>query len=173
MRLGIAAAGLVLTTTVGLAGVSVPSSASGPPAAAVVGTSGGPERAGRVQVRRTVLKLVNKRRDHRGCDPVRMSRPLVRAAQRHTNRMADAGDLSHQLPGEASPGVRMRNAGYRWTKYGENIAVGYATPRSVMRAWMNSSGHRRNILDCDFEHLGVGVASGHGRRWWTQDFGRN
>ncbi len=55
---------------------------------------------------------------------------------------------------------------------GENIAKGYPSPEAVMKAWMNSPGHRRNILNCDFEALGVGVIRGsNGRLFWTQDFG--
>jgi uncharacterized protein YkwD len=53
----------------------------------------------------------------------------------------------------------------------ENIAEGQQTPAAVMTAWMNSAGHRANILDCSLTTLGVGVATGSGGPWWTQDFG--
>lgn len=54
---------------------------------------------------------------------------------------------------------------------GENIARGQADAAAVMQAWMNSPGHRANILNCDFKTLGVGVHLGSGGPWWTQDFG--
>lgn len=64
-------------------------------------------------------------------------------------------------------------AGYRsWRKVAENIAVGYATPASVVKAWISSPGHRRNILDCSLRHIGVGVVLRGLVLWWTQDFGR-
>lgn len=54
---------------------------------------------------------------------------------------------------------------------GENIARGQADAQAVMDAWMNSDGHRANILNCDYKTLGVGVHFGSGGPWWTQDFG--
>ena len=67
--------------------------------------------------------------------------------------------------------ARLRAAGVDWASYGENIAVGQSTPQDVMVAWMNSDGHRRNILDPGFTHLGVGVhTASAGGPWWTQNF---
>jgi uncharacterized protein YkwD len=64
------------------------------------------------------------------------------------------------------------NAGYRWSAVAENIAMGYPDPAAVMTGWMNSPGHRTNILNCQYRQLGVGVAaSAKGARYWTQDFG--
>ena len=144
---------------------------------AVAVTAAAPGTAPRlatVSVRHRVLELTNDRRVAHGCRPVRWNDKLGLAAQRHTRRMADANTLSHQLPGEPSPGRRIRNAGYVWTTWGENVAMGYPTAYAVVRAWMNSAGHRANILNCRFEHLGVGYAkSANGTPYWTQDFGAN
>ena len=127
-----------------------------------------------ISPRRRVLMLTNDRREAHGCNPVRWNDQLALAAQRHTRRMADANTMSHQLPGEPDPGRRIRNAGYDWTAWGENVAAGQPTAYAVMRAWMHSPGHRANILNCSFEHLGVGYAkSANGTPYWTQDFGRN
>jgi len=125
-------------------------------------------------IRWRVLQLTNERRVAHGCKPVRWNDQLGLAAQRHTWRMAVANTLSHQLPGEPDPGRRIRNAGYAWTAWGENVAVGQPTPREVVRAWMHSPGHRAIILTCAYEHLGVGYKlSASGAPYWTQDFGRN
>ncbi|MBM0239775.1 CAP domain-containing protein [Micromonospora sp. ATA32] len=70
---------------------------------------------------------------------------------------ADAGD-------RAGPG------GYAWRSYGENVAWNQKTPAAVMDAWMNSPGHRANILNCGFTEIGVGIATSNGP-YWTQDFG--
>ena len=173
MRTTLAALTVTALLPLGLTAPVAPGATAAAPAPAGVEQQA-PPRADRAAMRRKVLQLTNKRRVDRGCDPVRWHRRLAVAAQRHTKRMANADTLSHQLPGEPDPGARIRNAGYDWTAWGENIAAGFRTPRSVVRAWMNSPGHRRNILNCDFEHLGVGLASADdGTRYWTQDFGRN
>ena len=63
--------------------------------------------------------------------------------------------------------------GYDWTMVAENITAGYTTPESVLRGWMSSSGHRRNILNCRYRHIGVGYkVSDSGTPYWTQVFGR-
>jgi uncharacterized protein YkwD len=82
--------------------------------------------------------------------------------------MRDRGFFSHTDPDGLSPFDRGDRAGV--TVLGENIAYGQPDPASVMTAWMNSPGHRANILDCSYTKLGVGVAYGPGGPWWTQDF---
>lgn len=124
-------------------------------------------------LRKRVVKLTNNRRENRGCRALRQVRSLNRAAQKHTRLMANRDVLTHQFAGEPSPPTRMRNAGYNWNLWGENIASGYPDARSVVRGWMNSPPHRRNILNCRFKHIGVGYAkSDGGTAYWTQDFGR-
>jgi uncharacterized protein YkwD len=124
-------------------------------------------------IRQRVVTLTNNRRRNHGCRNLARNDALDRAAQTHTRKMANRDTLSHQLRGEASLGVRVRRAGYSWTLVGENVAAGYATPEAVVRAWMNSAGHRRNILNCRYRHIGVGYAvSDRGTPYWTQDFGR-
>jgi uncharacterized protein YkwD len=77
--------------------------------------------------------------------------------------------MSHTGSDGSSPGDRITRAGYTWSAYGENVAYGYATPEQVMNGWMNSPGHRANILNCSFKEIGVGLAQPGS--YWTQDFG--
>jgi uncharacterized protein YkwD len=84
--------------------------------------------------------------------------------------MAARGFFDHTDPDGKSPWDRASAAGIS-NLGGENIARGQADAQAVMTAWMNSPGHKANILNCDFKTLGVGVHFGAGGPWWTQDFG--
>ena len=122
---------------------------------------------------RRVLKLTNQKRKKHGCKRLRANSKLRKAARRHSKKMARARTLSHRLPGEAALGKRITRAGYRnWRMVGENVAYGYSSPKKMVRAWMQSAGHRKNILRCSYRHLGVGVVKRGGTPWATQDFGR-
>ncbi|QTD96520.1 sigma-70 family RNA polymerase sigma factor [Streptomyces cyanogenus] len=118
-----------------------------------------------------VVALVNKERATAGCGPVTEDPQLDKAAQGHSDDMAARGFFDHTNPDGAGPGERITAAGYRWSTYGENIARGQQTPQAVMDSWMNSPGHRANILNCSFKNIGVGVHDGQGGPWWTQAFG--
>jgi uncharacterized protein YkwD len=84
--------------------------------------------------------------------------------------MRDRNFFDHTNPDGLDPFQRAAKAGIT-AMWAENIAQGQATPAEVMTDWMNSPGHRANILDCKLTTLGVGVAYGSGGPWWTQDFG--
>ncbi|MFE3494601.1 sigma-70 family RNA polymerase sigma factor [Streptomyces sp. NPDC059169] len=118
-----------------------------------------------------VLGLVNTERSKAGCGPLRSNDKLATAAQRHSDDMAARGFFDHTNPDGSDPGDRITAAGYQWSTYGENIARGQQSPSSVMDSWMNSPGHRANILNCSFKELGVGIHDGSGGPWWTQAFG--
>ncbi|MFI5817254.1 sigma-70 family RNA polymerase sigma factor [Streptomyces sp. NPDC051643] len=118
-----------------------------------------------------VVALVNKERATAGCGPLTEDAQLEKAAQAHSDDMAARNFFEHTNPDGADPGQRITAAGYRWSTYGENIAQGQQTPEAVMESWMNSPGHRANILNCAFKNIGVGVHKGSGGPWWTQDFG--
>ncbi|ROQ59577.1 RNA polymerase sigma factor (sigma-70 family) [Streptomyces sp. 840.1] len=118
-----------------------------------------------------VVALVNQERAKAGCGPVKEDAQLTDAALRHSEDMAARDFFEHTNPDGADPGRRITDAGYHWSTYGENIARGQQTPASVMESWMNSPGHRANILNCSFKDLGVGIHKGSGGPWWTQDFG--
>ncbi|MFF3405059.1 sigma-70 family RNA polymerase sigma factor [Streptomyces sp. NPDC002742] len=118
-----------------------------------------------------VVTLVNKERAAAGCGPLTEDAQLEDAARGHSDDMAARAFFDHTNPDGAGPGERITAAGYRWSTYGENIAMGQQTPQAVMDSWMNSPGHRANILNCSFKNIGVGVHKGSGGPWWTQDFG--
>lgn len=123
-----------------------------------------------------VLTLVNQERANVGVGPLTLCARLNIAAQNHTNDMIAQQFFDHVNPlSGKDPGDRITDAGYNWTAYGENIAVGYSTPQSVVAGWMGSSGHRANILDPSFVHMGLGSATGNymgfNSKYWTQTFG--
>ncbi|MEU1189103.1 sigma-70 family RNA polymerase sigma factor [Streptomyces sp. NPDC005859] len=118
-----------------------------------------------------VIALVNEERAKAGCGPLTEDPQLRDAAQGHSDDMAARDFFDHTNPDGADPGRRITAAGYRWSTYGENIAKGQQTASSVMTSWMNSDGHRANILNCSFKNIGVGIHDGSGGPWWTQNFG--
>lgn len=120
-----------------------------------------------------VVSLTNARRALAGCAPLRVNSYLRYAARKHSRYMAVYQTMSHQLPGEPTLGRRVTLAGYTgWTRVAENVAAGYSSATSVVRAWMASYTHRRNITDCSLRHIGVGVVLRGTRLYWTQNFGR-
>ena len=115
-----------------------------------------------------VVALVNEARDLAGCQPLKVDDRVVEAAQGHSADMAQRDYFSHTTPEGVDFAQRMRTAGYP-SPGGENIAMGQRSAEQVMKAWMNSDGHRRNILNCGFTTIGVGLDT---RGWyWTQNFG--
>ncbi|MGY1435490.1 sigma-70 family RNA polymerase sigma factor [Streptomyces reniochalinae] len=118
-----------------------------------------------------VAALVNEERAKKGCGPVRTNSELDAAAAGHSADMAARDFFDHTNPDGADPGARITAAGYRWSTYGENIAKGQTSPEQVMKSWMDSPGHRANILNCSFKEMGLGLRQGQGGPWWTQAFG--
>ncbi|MEU2392277.1 CAP domain-containing protein [Streptomyces sp. NPDC007369] len=116
-----------------------------------------------------VLALVNQERAAVGCPALTLNAKLTAAAQSHSQDMAAHANMSHTGSDGSDPGQRITRAGYTWRTYGENVAYGYSTPAAVMEGWMNSPGHKRNILDCSFKEIGIGYAQPN--HYWTQDFG--
>ncbi|WP_055531122.1 CAP domain-containing protein [Streptomyces graminilatus] len=117
-----------------------------------------------------VLQLVNEERAKVGCSAVSANSALRELAESFSEDMAARNFFDHTDPSGLSPWDRADKAGITGLG-GENIARGQADAASVMAAWMNSPGHKANILNCDFKTLGVGVHFGPGGPWWTQDFG--
>ncbi|MER7755914.1 CAP domain-containing protein [Kitasatospora sp. NPDC097643] len=117
-----------------------------------------------------VVDLVNAERAKAGCGPVAAEPRLASAAQSHSDDMANRNYFDHASPEGYHADHRIEATGYSWSTWGENIARGQKDPAAVMDAWMNSPGHRANILNCAFKQLGVGVRTGSGGPWWTQVF---
>ncbi|MCX5070751.1 CAP domain-containing protein [Micromonospora lupini] len=116
-----------------------------------------------------VVDLVNAERAKAGCKALSVDDKLMTAAQGHSQDQADHQTMSHTGSDGSDTGVRLDRVGYAWRTYGENVAWNQKTPAAVMDAWMNSSGHRANILNCAFTEIGVGIASSNGP-YWTQVF---
>lgn len=115
-----------------------------------------------------VVRLVNIERAKNDLKPLTMNWELSRVARYKSQDMHDKGYFSHTSPTYGSPFDMMRNFGISYRSAGENIAMGYRTPQAVVAGWMNSPGHRANILKSSFTQIGVGyVASGD---YWTQMF---
>lgn len=125
-----------------------------------------------------VVALVNQERTAVGCNPLTMHPQLNQAAYGHSQDMAFNDFFSHTGSDGSTPFDRMLAAGYTYSTAGENIAAGYTSPHGVMEGWMNSPGHRSNILNCAYQHIGVGYyyhANDTGDvnyyHYWTQVFG--
>jgi len=115
-----------------------------------------------------VIRLVNEIRQENGLKPLTANWELSRVARYKSQDMRDKGYFSHTSPTYGSPFQMIKAFGLSYRTAGENIAMGYRTPRAVVDGWMNSSGHRANILNAGYTQIGVGyVEQGH---YWTQMF---
>ena len=115
-----------------------------------------------------VIRLVNIERKKNGLKELKEDWQLTRVARYKSEDMRDKKYFSHTSPTYGSPFEMMRSFGITYRTAGENIARGYATPKAVVDGWMNSQGHRANILNSSFTHIGVGYAEDG--RYWTQMF---
>ena len=119
-------------------------------------------------VEQEVVKLVNVERAKAGLPALKEDWELSRAAKYKSQDMHDKKYFDHTSPTYGSPFTMMKNFGITYKSAGENIAQGQKTAAEVMKAWMNSEGHRANIMSKNFTHIGVGyVADGN---YWTQMF---
>jgi uncharacterized protein YkwD len=123
-----------------------------------------------ISVIQEVLDIVNSERRQAGLSPLRLHSQLTAAAQEHSNDMARNNFMSHTGSDGSSPFDRIKRHGYNYRQAAENIAAGYSSAQDVMRGWMNSSGHRRNILNPNYRDIGIGYARGN-QPYWTQTFG--
>ncbi|MDM5248306.1 MULTISPECIES: CAP domain-containing protein [unclassified Lysinibacillus] len=115
-----------------------------------------------------VVKLTNAERTKAGLAPFKTDDQLMAAAREKSQDMQSKNYFSHTSPTFGSPFDRMKALGISYKSAGENIAQGQRTPQEVVQAWMDSPGHRANILNEKFTHIGVGyVKSGN---YWTQQF---
>ena len=118
-----------------------------------------------------VLGLVNQYRGQNGCRSLSFDGKLADAARKHSQDMATRRYFSHDTPDGVSMADRINAENYRWSMIGENIAEGQKDADAVMTAWMNSPGHRANILNCKYTQIGIGLAYQGRTPVWTQDFG--
>jgi uncharacterized protein YkwD len=114
--------------------------------------------------------MVNAERASRGIAPVSVHPAIQFAAESMAKYEAIASVMTHVSPNGARGGDRIAGAGYAWTAWGENVAAGQPDCATVMAAWMNSPGHRDNILNPRFVHIGVAAAAnGAGVVYWAMD----
>lgn len=121
-----------------------------------------------------IIDLTNQQRVQNGLPPLTIDPRLIEAAQIHAGDMARLGQMEHDLPGAALPTLQDRAGfvGYKYAWLGENIAFNYADAASVVAGWMQSPGHRANILNPNFNDIGVGVAlDSQGQPYYCQVFG--
>ena len=126
-----------------------------------------------------VLKLTNEFRQQNGLKPLVLDQSLERAADQHTKAMAEDDFFSHTGKDGTRPWNRAQNAGYESGFVGENIAAGYRTPEAVVQGWIDSPGHRANMLNANYNEIGLGyyyLANDNGsvnyNSYWTQVFGK-
>lgn len=118
-----------------------------------------------------VLALVNAERAKAGLESLKLDDSLNVMAAAKAKDMAESNYFSHNSPNYGSPFDMMRSFGIDYTSAGENIAAGQKTAKDVMNSWMNSSGHRANILSDKYTELGVGYyAGGSYGVYWCQEF---
>jgi uncharacterized protein YkwD len=126
--------------------------------------------SGQVAQENEVIRLTNVERAKKGCGKVKLNTRLRTAMRGHTQDMADKNYFSHDSQDGRSPWDRAKAAGYK-TPIGENIAKGQRDAADVMNSWMNSAGHKANILNCDAKAIGVGLSYDGGTAIWGQLFG--
>ncbi|MGE7771859.1 CAP domain-containing protein [Viridibacillus arvi] len=118
-----------------------------------------------------VVNLVNVERKKVGVEPLKIDKRLEKTATLKSEDMRNLQYLSHTSPTYGSPFDMMHNYGISYYYAGENIAAGQISPKDVMNSWMNSPGHKANMLNSRFTHIGVGYANGGPyKHYWTQQF---
>lgn len=118
-----------------------------------------------------VVTLVNQQRAANGLGALTVNASLANMARVKSQDMITNNYFAHQSPTYGSPFDMMKQFGISFTAAGENIAYGQPTAQSVMDAWMNSPGHRANILNSSYTQIGVGaVKNSNGTIYWTQEF---
>lgn len=118
-----------------------------------------------------VARLVNVERSKRGLQTLTLNAQISKVARIKSQDMVNKRYFSHTSPTYGSPFKMMESFGIRFSTAGENIAYGQKTPAEVMRGWMNSPGHRANILSKTYTNIGVGMAkTSTGVKYWTQLF---
>jgi uncharacterized YkwD family protein/spore coat assembly protein SafA len=120
---------------------------------------------------RQVIDLTNQERQKAGLAPLQLDWQLSRVARYKSRDMRDTGYFGHKSPQYGSPFDMMKRFNVQYSSAGENIAVGQTSPEQVVKEWMNSPGHRKNILNDTYTYIGAGYAKGGSYgTYWTQMF---
>src|SRR5690606_9952853 len=130
-----------------------------------------PESSETVSIEKQVINLVNQERSKAGLSPFKENQELSRVAEFKSQDMAENAYFSHNSPTYGSPFGMIKNFGISYNSAGENIAVGQKTAAEVVEVWMDSEGHRKNILSKQYTEIGVGyVEGGKYGHYWVQMF---
>jgi uncharacterized protein YkwD len=117
-----------------------------------------------------VVEATNAERKAAGLPAFKVSLAMMKLAREHSAHMARLKQLGHDLPGSTFQD-RVKASGYPYRRIGENVAEGYPTPKEAVKGWMESPGHKANILNGEFTVIGVGTAAAKdGTKYWTQVF---
>lgn len=134
-------------------------------------TAAAPSSANIGAYEQQVVDLVNKERAAAGLPALKVNVKLSGVAEKKAEDLRDKNYFDHQSPTYGSPFDMMKQFGITYTAAGENIAKGQETPAEVMNGWMNSPGHRANILNANYTEIGVGyVTDSNGTAYWVQHF---
>jgi uncharacterized protein YkwD len=185
MRLSLRAPLLALTILLATAFCAALVAAPADAASGCRAAKAAPSKLSKYQASKAILCLINHERRAHGLGRIERQGEQTKAARRHSRLMIRSTCFSHQCPGEGELVSRMQKADYLpcncYWGVGENLAYGersYGSPKSVMHAWMNSSEHRANILNGQYEHVGIGIVWGtpsigaaRGSATYTTDFG--
>jgi uncharacterized YkwD family protein len=118
-----------------------------------------------------VFNLVNKERKKHNQKPLKLSLKVSKLAREKSEDMRDKNYYDHHSPTYGDPCPHMQKKGVKWSYCGENITASQPTPEEAMKVWMDSKGHRENILSKNYTHIGVGYAKGGKyKHYWTQQF---
>ncbi len=120
------------------------------------------------EFRQKVVELTNQARSENGVQALNSDNALADVAQKKAQDMSENNYFSHTSPTYGSPFDMLQQFGIDYTKASENIAAGQQSPESVVEGWLNSEGHRKNMLDAEVTHIGVGHTSQG--NYWTQLF---
>lgn len=122
-------------------------------------------------VEQQVLNLVNEERSKSGLPSLEMDTAISKVANLKSEDMRDSNYFNHASPTYGSPFDMMKSFGISYRYAGENIAAGQPSADAVMKSWMNSPGHKANILNKNYTHIGIGhVTGGKYTHYWTQQF---
>ncbi|HWQ79367.1 MAG TPA: CAP domain-containing protein, partial [Anaerovoracaceae bacterium] len=145
--------------------------AAQPAAPATDNETAAPASANLGDYEQQVVNLVNQERAAAGLPALKVNTQLAAVAEKKAEDLRDNNYFDHNSPVYGSPFDMMKQFGISYTAAGENIAKGQKTPADVMNGWMNSSGHRANILNADYTEIGVGfVTDSSGTTYWVQHF---
>jgi uncharacterized protein YkwD/V8-like Glu-specific endopeptidase len=118
------------------------------------------------------FNLLNGVRAKNGRGALKCDMGAVNVARQYSQKMCNTGHFGHSGPNGSSPWSRLKAGGVQFSSAGENIAWGYGSPQAVHTGWMNSSGHRQNMLGSSWTRVGIGYANCNGKHYWTEVFMR-